>query len=89
MWCPPDYDPNVMMGSFGERTLSLLDTIKQRLSAPQSANNDAQVLAAISSLQLEVETPLDTIYRIGHQVITLWKCPLLELMRSSHGKMLA
>ncbi|KAL8962474.1 MAG: hypothetical protein Q9183_005152 [Haloplaca sp. 2 TL-2023] len=59
-------------------TLSLVDRIKDALATTnQDSGGHAQLLADISHLQLMVETPLETIYRIGHQVKGL-------VERSSH-----
>ncbi|KAI4224907.1 MAG: hypothetical protein L6R36_004307 [Xanthoria steineri] len=56
------------MSSHQEDSLLLVDRIKQALAAPRSTTTEhAQILADISRLQLAVETPLETIYRIGHQ----------------------
>ncbi|KAL8919495.1 MAG: hypothetical protein Q9208_006780 [Pyrenodesmia sp. 3 TL-2023] len=56
------------MNSHPEQLSRSLDRIKQSLTRPQSTSAEhAQTLADISSLQLQVETPLETIYRIGHQ----------------------
>ncbi|KAL8846669.1 MAG: hypothetical protein Q9221_008255 [Calogaya cf. arnoldii] len=56
------------MNSHEDQISPLLDRIKQSLAAPYSTSAEhAQTLADISRLQLAVETPLDTIYRIGHQ----------------------
>lgn len=53
-----------------EQVSPLLDRIKEALNTPQDTTSKrAQILADISRLQLAVETPLETIYRIGHQVI--------------------
>ncbi|KAL8990663.1 MAG: hypothetical protein Q9169_008069 [Polycauliona sp. 2 TL-2023] len=61
-------DHAVTMNNDNEQILSLLDKIKQRITAPQSSSAEhAQTLADIHRLQLAVETPLETIYRIGHQ----------------------
>lgn len=62
------------MGSMAQTSksslLSLIDTIKTRV---ETTNEDDAVLHAkllddINALMLAAETPLDTIYRIGHQV---------------------
>ncbi|KAL8866384.1 MAG: hypothetical protein Q9174_006335 [Haloplaca sp. 1 TL-2023] len=46
----------------------VLDRIKDALTTADSdSGGHAQLLADISRLQLMVETPLETIYRIGHQ----------------------
>ncbi|KAL8691268.1 MAG: hypothetical protein Q9218_003470 [Villophora microphyllina] len=56
------------MDNHTEQSLRLLDKIKQSLATPESTSAEhVQVLADISRLQLAVETPLETIYRIGHQ----------------------
>ncbi|KAL8753705.1 MAG: hypothetical protein Q9184_005341 [Pyrenodesmia sp. 2 TL-2023] len=56
------------MNSHHEQLSRVLDRIKQSLTRPQSTSAEhAQTLADISRLQLAVETPLETIYRIGHQ----------------------
>ncbi|KAL9038359.1 MAG: hypothetical protein Q9180_003190 [Flavoplaca navasiana] len=56
------------MNSQDEQVSPLLDRIKQALHTPQdNPSKGAQILADISRLQLAVETPLETIYRIGHQ----------------------
>lgn len=53
----------------GADTLHLTDQIKKSITAPKpSAAARAELLADIHRLQLAVETPLETIYRIGHQV---------------------
>ncbi|KAI4145643.1 MAG: hypothetical protein L6R39_003737, partial [Caloplaca ligustica] len=52
----------------GADTLHLTDQIKKSITAPKpSAAARAELLADIHRLQLAVETPLETIYRIGHQ----------------------
>ena len=57
-----------------EAALPLVDCIKDALAtADRDSDGHAQVLADISRLQLMVETPLETIYRIGHQVQDLVK----------------
>ncbi|KAL9627063.1 MAG: hypothetical protein Q9204_006835 [Flavoplaca sp. TL-2023a] len=56
------------MNSQDEHVSPLLDGIKQALDTPpDTTSKRAQILADISRLQLAVETPLETIYRIGHQ----------------------
>ncbi|KAI4239065.1 MAG: hypothetical protein LQ349_000642 [Xanthoria aureola] len=56
------------MNSHQEDSLLLVDRIKQALATPRSTTTEhARILADISRLQLAVETPLETIYRIGHQ----------------------
>ncbi|KAL8884933.1 MAG: hypothetical protein Q9215_007128 [Flavoplaca cf. flavocitrina] len=56
------------MNSQDEQVSPLLDRIKQALDTSQDTTSKrAQILADISRLQLAVETPLETIYRIGHQ----------------------
>lgn len=53
-----------------EVALSLVERLRNALATPDSSSaNHAELLADISRLQLVVENPLDTIYRIGHQVI--------------------
>ncbi|KAL8941855.1 MAG: hypothetical protein Q9216_001999 [Gyalolechia sp. 2 TL-2023] len=54
-----------------ENILTTIDRIRKALTTPNSSSaKHAELLADISRLQLVVETPLDTIYRIGHQVIS-------------------
>ncbi|KAI4168723.1 MAG: hypothetical protein LQ343_006159 [Gyalolechia ehrenbergii] len=51
-----------------EVALSLVERLRNALATPDSSSaNHAELLADISRLQLVVENPLDTIYRIGHQ----------------------
>lgn len=63
-------DGQVRMDTHQETTLRLLDRIRNALTTPDSGDVDhAKLLADVSRLQLAIETPLETIYRIGHQVI--------------------
>ncbi|KAL8652644.1 MAG: hypothetical protein Q9226_004185 [Calogaya cf. arnoldii] len=56
------------MNSHEDQISPLFDRIKQNLAAPNPTSAEhAQILEDISRLQLAVETPLETIYRIGHQ----------------------
>lgn len=49
--------------------LLLIDKIKQHLTTPDGGHAiRAETLADISRLQLAVETPFETINRIGYQV---------------------
>ncbi|KAL8942690.1 MAG: hypothetical protein Q9211_001288 [Gyalolechia sp. 1 TL-2023] len=51
-----------------ELALLLVDRIRNALDTSDSRGADhAELLADISRLQLAVETPLETVYRIGHQ----------------------
>ncbi|KAL8669258.1 MAG: hypothetical protein Q9168_006142 [Polycauliona sp. 1 TL-2023] len=55
------------MNTDNDNILALLDSIKQDLVGPHTATaQHAQTLANISRLQLAVETPLETILRIGY-----------------------
>ncbi|KAI4182951.1 MAG: hypothetical protein L6R41_005685 [Letrouitia leprolyta] len=61
-------DGQVRMDTHQETTLRLLDRIRNALTTPDSGDVDhAKLLADVSRLQLAIETPLETIYRIGHQ----------------------
>lgn len=63
-------DDEKIVDGHHENALHLVDRIKNSLTTPDSGNaSHAGLLADISRLQLAIETPLETIYRIGHQVI--------------------
>lgn len=72
-----------IMNSHQEDSLLLVDRIKQALAAPRSTTTEhARILADISRLQLAVETPLETIYRIGHQVTAASRPPSSHCLHS-------
>ena len=50
--------------------LSMIDSLRETVTAASFGDitSHTNLLAEISALQLAIETPLDTIYRIGHQV---------------------
>ncbi|KAL8950891.1 MAG: hypothetical protein Q9222_003108 [Ikaeria aurantiellina] len=50
------------------KALALIEQIKDTITVPNRTSADhAELLATISRLQLAIESPLETIYRIGHQ----------------------
>lgn len=52
-----------------ENSSLLIHRIKEALATPNTNNaKHAEILADISRLQLSLETPSETIYRIGYQV---------------------
>jgi len=73
-----------ILGPMAQRSptslLSLIDGIKTKVETirEDDAVSHAKLLDDISALMLAAETPLDTIYRIGHQV-RLYSLPSMFL----------
>ncbi|KAL8832258.1 MAG: hypothetical protein Q9170_004946 [Blastenia crenularia] len=64
----PKASDEVLMQSDEADMLALINQVRQAIAVPTQSNADrAQLIANISRLQLAVESPLETIYRIGHQ----------------------
>ena len=78
-----------MNQSSSENLLSLVNTIRSTIetTSREDGLSHAKLLDEISALTLAAETPLDTIYRIGHQVglSTLFDPSMSLLYSAFHG----